>query len=497
MKIKILFLLLPLSVFSQEISLSHKIKKLSVTLKGTPPLAAEYQQAQKLLQEKSEAEILSLKTDEYLESVAFHEKFQNHVADLFKLQQTNYLDKNYSIENGGFSKEPIYYPAFHLLVRDVLRNNKPWISLLTEKKYTLMLSNNVGNFSPDAAFYKSINEGLFKYDYLDSNYFSDTSPENYNSTFSVLNFNGAKDDLRLAGVLTTPSFLTRYVTTGVNKNRKRAAAIFSIFLCKDMVASIPVPKEGTDPYKKLGLIGFNQATEDQIINHVKSDIHGSDPQCYKCHRQLDPTGAVFNFSSVFPGSTPSPAVLSYVNSEGVFVQKALRGFGDLGPALSSEEDYASCQVRHFWRWTFGENKILTPDVEKRLTKEFIKLEQKPKDFLKKLTSFPEFYNQITYTADQLSAISAFKVLKKCQSCHNENSDDVDLIDIAGVNIYELMADLKYNNRTKLIKRINSQINKNKMPPQEAAKDFSESEIQSVIKWINQGAPNFQGLKETP
>lgn len=495
MKKIFLILLLTTSTFAQEISLSQKIKKLSVTLKGTPPLAKEYQEAQEMLLNKSESEILSLKADEYLASISFQEKFQNHVADLFRLQQTNFLKKNYANTNDSFSQETTFYPAFHLLVRNILKENKPWISLLTDKNYILMNSNQKTNFSPDTTFYKYLDESLFKYDSLDSSYFLDTNYDAYNPTYSIIRVEGKKDDLRLAGVLTTPSFFSRYVTTGVNKNRRRAAAIFNVFLCKDMVASIPVPKEGTDPYKKLGLIGFDQATEEQITNHVKSDLHGSDPQCYKCHRQLDPTGAVFNLSPTIPSSISSPGVLSYVNSEGVFVQKPLRGLGDLGPAISTEADYISCQVRHFWKWTFGENKLLTPDMEKILVNDFNQVQQRPKDFIKKLVSQPEFYNKVTYTEDQLSTIAAFKVIKKCQSCHNENADDIELENIAGINIYELISNLKFENRAKLIKRFYSQITKNKMPPQEAAKDFSESEIQSILKWINKGAPNFKGQKE--
>ena len=49
----------------------------------------------------------------------------------------------------------------------------------------------------------------------------------------------AENDLRLAGALTTPLFFSRYATTGINKNRRRAAAIFRIFLCDKMTAAIP------------------------------------------------------------------------------------------------------------------------------------------------------------------------------------------------------------------------------------------------------------------
>ncbi|MCK6599546.1 MAG: DUF1588 domain-containing protein, partial [Bdellovibrionaceae bacterium] len=456
----------------------------------------EYQQVDELLKNEHSQDILSSKIDEYLNTIDFVEKYSNKVADLFKINQIPSLQSLFLTDADQEKKQSIFIPAFHLLIQESLKNNKPWAYLFEAKEYTLFYGNPYAiQNTENSVFYSPLDKSVISSEVFDLSFFNQDQPENYTPFFKFKKISFAEGDVRIAGILTTPSFFNRFVTTGVNKNRKRAAALFKTLLCKNMVASIPVGQNGFDPNKQLALIGFEKATEEDIFNHTKmTQIHGQQNDCMKCHKQLDPTGALFNLTPQSLSIRPSPGMLSYVNEEGLWIQKKLSGIGMLAKALSTERDYLACQSKHFWTWLKGESSLLTPSKENELVDTFLSVNQRPKDFIKAIILKKDFFEEELISSSQWSAINALKVLKKCQSCHNQDSSNVDLSDISEIRWYNLIYDLDFPNRKKWTLKIKNQIQKGKMPPVEAQKDFTSQELKYLLDWINQGSPNFKGEK---
>lgn len=491
-------ILLISSVSAQPTDVS-KLKKLSFVLRGTAPTIKEYEDFSLKIKTANANTVLEQKVDEYLNSYYFSLKFSNKVADLLRIDQTpfEYSDVVDYEKYKGNLETPIGafytdFSTFHLLVREIIEKNLPWSELLNQKSYMVMYqTNSSGSFLSSLAFYSELFPKFLEYDILDLESLSSSAKENYNAhSYTAIRIELPKNEKRVAGVLTTPSFLSRYASTGVNKNRRRAAAIFRTFLCKDMVAAIPVAKDGVDENKKLALVGEGEYTESDLVNHAQmSQIHGQKAECLQCHKQLDPMGNLFNQTPTRLGPRATAGALAYYNDSGEFVNKPIAGIGDLGAILTSEKDYLACQVKHFWKWVHGENSLLNPKQELELIQTFKRLEQKPKDFVKHLLMKKEFFSPPSYSEKQLAAVSAYKTLKKCQSCHNQQSDNVEVQDL---NWYQLIGQKQDVNRADWIKRVTAETNKGKMPPKDAKKDFSELEMIRLKKWLDQGAPDFEG-----
>ena len=88
----------------------------------------------------------------------------------------------------------------------------------------------------------------------------------YKAESPVLTFTNQFDptESRVAGALTTARFFNRYNTTEINKNRKRAAAVFNIFLCDAMEPSIPEPSANPDDLLDKAFPGGNTMTEEDL-----------------------------------------------------------------------------------------------------------------------------------------------------------------------------------------------------------------------------------------
>lgn len=490
--------LVAIQSLAQVQSLDTRLKKLSFVIRGKAPSIDEYIKVNQDAHSSNADAALASKLDEYLDSYEFNLKYSNKIADMFRINQKAFSDRtnlDFSLyntdltENGRFHEEAT---TFHFVAREVLEKNQPWPELLTKKNYYITYPMDHNDFGIDIIdFYGQVTPELLVKKYITLEQIVNNSGRQYNvPTYTGVKISFSTSDKRIAGLLTTPSFLKRYPTTGVNTNRKRAAGILRSLLCKDMVAAIPVPKDGVDENKKLALAGEGNYTEQDLINHTKKvQIHGDNPECNKCHKQLDPIGSVFNLSPVNLSKYPSSGALTYYNSKGEFVNKPVDGIGELADLIAQEDDYFSCQVSNFWKWTHGENSLLNPKMEVELVQTFKNLGQKPKDFIKYLVSKKEFYAPIKYSESQIAAVDAFKTLKKCQSCHNQQSENVEIQDL---DWYKLIGNPSETTRTDWIKRVTDEINQNKMPPKNAKKDFSDLEINRLKKWIALGAPSFEG-----
>jgi hypothetical protein len=76
-----------------------------------------------------------------------------------------------------------------------------------------------------------------------------------------------------AGVVSTPTFVSRYPTTATNRNRHRARVYFDRFLATDILAFAERPSDPT-------VSAYHNAT----LN---------DPQCTVCHATMDPVAGLF------------------------------------------------------------------------------------------------------------------------------------------------------------------------------------------------------------
>lgn len=500
----LIFFLNCLVTSAQNLGVEEKLKKLSIVIRGKLPSQGEYRDVSEKSKSVMPEIVLKDKLNEYLKSKEFALKFSNKVSDMFRMDQapfnynfkmdyTQYPDVPMSIASENY-KYP--YSAFHLLIREILETNSPWSDILNRKNYFIFHRKpgfDIGQ--QQLLFYSALNPKLVDSnsvlleDFTATN--MDTSFSDDSNSYSGVRISFPENDKRVAGVLTTPSFMMRYSTTAVNSNRRRAAAVFRTFLCKDMVASIPVPsKDGVDENKKLALAGEGQYSESDIVDHIKMvQIHGQNVDCQFCHKQLDPLGDLFNFSPARLNAAASFGGLNYYNEEGVFVKKPVDGIGNLGAVITNERDYFSCQVKHFWTWIHGENSLITPAQEIELVSTFKAMNQKPQDFIRYLVLKDEFYAPKKYTEAQLSAISAFKTLKKCQSCHNQQNENFEIQDL---DWYQLVGNKQSIDRAVWIKELKKVFQKGSMPPEEAQKDFTDGELGRLKNWLSQGAPDFEG-----
>ena len=158
-------------------------------------------------------------------------------------------------------------------------------------------------------------------------------------------------------------------------------------------------------------------------------------------------------------------------------------------ALLQQDDFYNCQVRHFWKWVHGSNKMLTPKKEIELVTKFKEVGLKPKFFINYLVNQPEFYETKTYSEAQIITFGAYKTLKKCQSCHNVQDDAVDM---RNVNWYDVIDNKDHPKRKSLISRSLNQLTKKYMPPPEVSSDFSEAELENLTKWLKDYKTNFEG-----
>jgi len=313
----------------------------------------------------------------------------------------------------------------------------------------------------------------------------------------VLDITFAPDDQRIAGAVTTPRFFGRYANTALNKNRRRAAAIFRIFLCDTMVPSVP-PTDASGEDKDFATIfpDHNNYNEDQIRQNAQADVHGQLPDCKACHYKLDPLGQVFGFSAAALSPEPEPGALRYRGADGRNIDVPLRGLGDMAATLVQQPEYVSCQVRHFWNWYVGKDVPLSRNKENDLIKKFNDLGRKSQDFVAYLISLPEFRAKPEIlTDDQLTARRVVKIFQNCNGCHQaqDKNQDIkawDLTDLPySADPAERQRDL--DDIKKELDLDNGGANK-KMPPKTSLWQLSTEDTALIKKWMDHGAPDFDG-----
>ncbi|MGE0632808.1 MAG: hypothetical protein AB7O96_10385 [Pseudobdellovibrionaceae bacterium] len=476
---------------TNKLSPESYLRKLSMHLRGFHPSPEEYLAIEKARSKSEVRAILKSKVEEYLNSEAYFDKMDFRLSELFLLQP----NFSYSIwpnmeqdDFNGYNNDGRYqkYNALNFLFHSLARGNLSWDSLLTAKNYTSYFVPGFNVFGHyDYKFWQAV--AMDQLPPTPDTAFSEAIP------FSV-NFDSS--DVRVAGALTTPRFFKRYTTTAVNQNRKRAAAIFRIFLCDEMKAAVVGSADNLDPLFELVFPEHSGLSEEEIGKFIgEGKGHGDSPDCMACHYKLDPMGKTFQYSSAALAPRPSSGALSFKRKNGELINIPVRGIGELGKAIAEQKEYVSCQTERFWSWFIGEDYPLTAERRARLEADFESVGRRTNDFVSLLVTSDEFWEKPLLEGDVQELIRKVKgVLKNCDTCH------------LGVNPSPAPSFVEWpiggspETAKRWIKRISSAMDLKgdgsdaRMPPEGSPWQPSAEERDGIKKWIELGAPNERGEK---
>lgn len=478
--------------------------KLSKALKGSPFLMSEQIEFRKAENTGKAQEFILDKINEYTHSETFQFKMKTLMDEHLRLKADKDPLKIARPTSGYVYRQA--KSAYDFLVENIITQNMSWDSLLLAKNYSYEYFKYPTFERSDREFFKNIlhlkSQTDIVADIEDSIANSSTGNEHL-LLKEHIGFDVA--DTRVAGILTTPRFLSRYQNTALNKNRRRAAAIFRSFLCDDMVAAIPpktVDSEKSDfdvliPEASAG--STENKTEEQLRRELrKSDPHGSLPGCMACHYKLDPMGRTLGLSAAGLSDQPAPGGLVY-KSNGRTVNIAVNGVGDLAEKITQQKEYVDCQVNLFWKWFVGKDVPKTEIRHNQLVQQFENGQRRPLDFITYLVQTPEFKAPpVLLNEAQILSRKAAKVLKRCYDCHkNQNQNEYmknwDLTDFPyGASQEEAAGRITLLSNALDI--AGDGANK-RMPPKDSLWQLSSDEFTILKTWIGEGAPDYNGKRQ--
>lgn len=469
------------------------LNKLSAAIRGIAPASTEYKELAFAKKTNSVENFFQIKRSQYLASSLHAEKMRWRLTELLKLKASqnvflvdsslpNRLNSMNQFKNSLDDRQNATDDLFLRIVVE----NKSWDQILTAQDYKMFTHKEAQDFNAaegDAEFFKNILSIDVK-----------EKIEKSQSPISSVLVEFPKTEGRIAGVLTSPRFFARYATTGVNKNRRRAAAIFRTFLCDSMIAAVPDPEENKSKiidiqYPSEKTQGF---TEDEIkaAAQLPDDIHGSQADCRSCHYKLDPMGRVFLGSPLIPSRQEWGGSLTYKNSQGGLTDIKVQNIHQLGVAITKQPEYVACQMKHFWEWFIGKDISLTPEILNELTQQFDSVNRRTNDFINILVQRPEFKSRIVESPDKRLSRKTLEIFQKCQSCHQGKVDDMDepLLDLTllplGKN--KSITDSRY-----WLERISRRMDlenggrDRSMPPPKNKWSLTREELLLVKSWIEQ------------
>lgn len=151
------------------------------------------------------------------------------------------------------------------LIAHVVKNNRPFTEILTAN-YTL-----VNPYS--AKIFNDTSNGIgFQFQYGDGLNGSQLPSQNDFREAVIVDKNSKT--YPHAGILSTLTYLTRYLSTNTNRNRARSRVTFSYFL-------------GVDVQGLADRAGLN------LDNIIGTEPTLEDPQCTACHTTIDPLAGLF------------------------------------------------------------------------------------------------------------------------------------------------------------------------------------------------------------
>ncbi len=468
-----------------------RLKKLSFHLRGFSPSIQEYEELETHGSSQVQIEnFFKYKTTEYMQTPEYIGRMIERLDQLFGVEVIDKTEDVYKEIPEKLNDSHFSLNSMDLLFRKVILNNLSWDALFISKEYEVVypIFQNF-NRPSDLGFFNAIRpslppstDGIIR---TGENYGVNGIPR------SLIQVKFPSNDERLAGAFTTSRFLSRYNTTLLNKNRKRAAALFRILLCDDMKPTIGADEDVSDLLVK----SFPKSDYDRSPIISDNIRHGTVQSCMACHQKLDPMGETFRTTGNVLSPEASEGALFY-HTEGRTVNIPAKGIGHITEAVVLQPEYIQCQVRHFWNWFVGKDKPLTSEQLVALTQEFERLQRKPNDFITYLLQTKQFQedesNSFSHAANFLQVQPLFS---KCTNCHNG------LMNRAAIPSFTKMPfGGTAENHNKWIEKIIQSLdlagngNARNMPPVEAGWKLSIVDRESIRNWINQGAPDENGLR---
>lgn len=462
------------------------LRKLSFHVRGLPPVVSEYQELKLAQASGSVDDFFQKKISDYLSSPQHARKMSFRLEELFRLR-TNSRPEPLPSSSSSPAIPHGERNALNDLFMRMASGNLSWDTLLTGKSYRLypLFSSDFGVLG-DRVFLRA----------LASTQMPPVEQDQVSSESQMVPFDLSFDlsDKRLAGALTTARFFSRYTTTQLNKNRRRAAAVFNIFLCDAMSAVVPPPPANPDDLLDKAFPKTSTITEEEIKTiATRPDKHGAEQACAQCHYKLDPMGQIFATSNLILAPKASPGRLVFRDQKrGQLVDRSVQGLGELGQAITEQPAYVDCQIEHFWNWFIGEDRPLSEERKQELAREFDRVGRRTNEFISVLLKSSEFRTIDRRTPEQIRVAGIKGIFKKCMDCHDvTETDDFTAWPIGG------------NKQTMQywIKRIGKRLDlggdgsKRDMPPIWSGWQPSTTELEALKSWIGDGAPDENGVPQ--
>lgn len=482
------------SVFGDEYN--ERLRKVSLTLTGQLPDQEDMQILKDFTLETDKENFIVARINSYQQTEAYVQKMSERVEELFQLSVTH-KGIIYGDDYGHTLSDDIR-GSMYGLITDLFEQNKTWDSLLISRDYKFFDQPEYFNNYEDVRGLTDFNFYAYNYGYTNEDKMSELT-EYLNSISgeerkSGLIYPRAEEEgvENLAGVITTNRFFTRYPTTRINKNRKRAAAIFRVFLCDSMTPALTQSDE-----ENMGLLNMalgNVGGNNGVAVIADEQKHGEDPQCKDCHHKLDPMAKTFIGSGVYPNKYTTSGELVYYadqeNGERTQVRIPVSGLGELGQVITQQPTYSQCQVNHMWNWFVGENVPLSFTKKIELAEKFDELGRRPNDFITYLLSTEEFKNPVELKIDEVKYSHVQSIFKRCDSCHQGKVGAAFLstgypFAKGGFNTYSLGQIIWATN-------IRDDSEKTYMPPADAGWKLEGYERDLLKAWIKGGAKDDNG-----
>jgi mono/diheme cytochrome c family protein len=491
MSLIIFFLVLPYWVQAQtKLGDLAYLYKMSQSIRGINPTDQDKQELQDAQSQGHTSEFFTAKSKQYLTSANHIIKMSYRLSELFQVQFPIKSPVGYVYKKGD--TQPTHESSLDALFSSLAKDDLSWDLLAVGREYTFYPEfdyqasriSDFGFFQNIASLGTNIGIGSL----------ADTTIS-HETDFKIQNYTFDPKQKQIAGAITTPRFFERYANSQTNHNRRRAAAIYRIFLCDNMSPVVPSSKSNDPEIVKLLYPDHSHLSEGEIASMAGSreSLHGAQASCIGCHQKLDPVGHVFDSSPLTLSKASSRGALVMIRSEAKS-QTVVTGFSELGQALIQQPEYERCQVQHFWKWFIGQDIPLDTVREAELVKKFADVQHKTNDFIQYLVLQPEFRYRLQPSAESELASDVRKLFKRCNECHQGN-DDYRGPDLA---VWPLRSSNSLKTPQQWLDLISAKINLPghgtgaKMPPPEAQWTLTEDDFTNIQKWISLGAPDEFG-----
>ncbi len=169
------------------------------------------------------------------------------------------------------------------------------------------------------------------------------------------------DDRPMAGVLSSSTLWLRYSPDRLQRNRVRANALASIFLCADFLA-------------REGSFSFDIDAED--LADIE-DAVATQGECLACHASLDPLASLFGGFTWRSDRLPREATVTWSHHQAdlaaaeqqpAYYGVPVRDLGEAGALVAQDPRFARCGVERLYTGLVGA--APSPVVRHRLTETF-------------------------------------------------------------------------------------------------------------------------------